>query len=324
MNSLPSSPATGPPAGRCLVIDGGGSGTRTAYVRGTEVSDVAHAATINPFAAGRAESELADLLVSAGRHEQDLDCVWIASAGVPWAVGDEHRDLAAALRNSGPRARRWVLSNDALLPLASVRGDAHPVVILAGTGSCVVAPDPSGSVVRLGGREYLLSDDGSSYAIGLAGLRLALHRVEGGRSDDLAGSLTAEVGGTLTTKAREITRSSRRKQLIAGVARTVLAAVPNDAELRESVRPTISRLARHALEAASRTGSGSASFWLFGGLSDNAAYTRMLEAELCSQANDVVSLTPLALDWAAAARAASDPTPPRWLADHAYIVGGQP
>ena len=53
------------------------------------------------------------------------------------------------------------------------------IIIIAGTGSIVLGRDAVGTEARAGGWGPLLADDGSGYAIGLAGLRAVFRARDG-------------------------------------------------------------------------------------------------------------------------------------------------
>ena len=65
--------------------------------------------------------------------------------------------------------------------LRAVRETGAGIVLVAGTGSIAYAQDAAGASFRAGGYGYLLGDDGSGFAIGLAAAR-HLARVLDGRS----------------------------------------------------------------------------------------------------------------------------------------------
>lgn len=78
--------------------------------------------------------------------------------------------------------------NDAQLVLAAGTPDGWGVALICGTGSIVYAEDAAGRPARAGGWGYLLGDEGSGYAIGLAGVRAVMRAFDG------RGPLTALTG----------------------------------------------------------------------------------------------------------------------------------
>jgi len=71
-------------------------------------------------------------------------------------------------------ARIVQIDNDASVALAGALACRPGVVLIAGTGSVAFGRDPSGQEARAGGWGYIFGDEGSGFAIGLAGVRAAL------------------------------------------------------------------------------------------------------------------------------------------------------
>ncbi len=68
---------------------------------------------------------------------------------------------------------------DAALLLAAGTPDGWGVAVVAGTGSMAFARAADGRTARAGGWGPLLGDEGSGYAIALAGLRAAARAADG-------------------------------------------------------------------------------------------------------------------------------------------------
>jgi N-acetylglucosamine kinase-like BadF-type ATPase len=58
--------------------------------------------------------------------------------------------------------------------------DSELVSIIAGTGSAAMARNPAGGVITRGGDEWVVSDHGSAFWLGLCGIRAAYNALEGG------------------------------------------------------------------------------------------------------------------------------------------------
>src|SRR5487761_1702159 len=118
--------------------------------------------------------------------------IWLASASVDAATAaGEIRRCAAAARMAGLRAE-LVLSNDATPLLLAVAPEVGHVVAVCGTGTGFLATSRRSAPVRVGGCEYLGSDEGSAFDLGLTGLRAAVRGLDGrraraGRAAGLAG-----------------------------------------------------------------------------------------------------------------------------------------
>jgi len=69
--------------------------------------------------------------------------------------------------------------HDGQLALAAGTPEGWGIAVLCGTGSLVYGEDPRGRPARAGGWGYLLGDEGSGYAIGLAALRAVARAADG-------------------------------------------------------------------------------------------------------------------------------------------------
>jgi len=78
-----------------------------------------------------------------------------------------------------------VIVNDAMLVLAAGTPEGWGIAMISGTGSIVYGRDREGRMARADGWGYLLGDEGSGYAIGLAALR-AVMRAHDGRAPQTA------------------------------------------------------------------------------------------------------------------------------------------
>ncbi len=87
--------------------------------------------------------------------------------------------------------RTWAQAQQ-IAEFVQVTGDAEPIftaglsesagaVLICGTGSLAWGRGPSGDISRTGGWGYLFGDEGSGYAIALAGLRAAVQAADGRR-----------------------------------------------------------------------------------------------------------------------------------------------
>ncbi len=117
--------------------------------------------------------------------------VWISAAGyTPW----NRESYLAALERVVPtllagRVRSMGVANDVVTLLLGSRAD---VAIIAGTGSNVLVRGDDGLLHQSGGQEWVASDDGSGFWIGLRGIREAYRALERGDEDSpLLASLCA-------------------------------------------------------------------------------------------------------------------------------------
>lgn len=73
----------------------------------------------------------------------------------------------------------FILVNDIVIALASGATQPNAVALIAGTGSNCYGRNDQGQEVRVGGMDYLLSDQGSGYEIGLNTLKAAVASFDG-------------------------------------------------------------------------------------------------------------------------------------------------
>jgi N-acetylglucosamine kinase-like BadF-type ATPase len=177
----PPAPRSGPGRGeeRLWAVDAGGSRTRLLLDDGTRWES----GSVNPASMGvaTARDNLAGLLAHAARHLGGAPSSgWIATASVPDG-GDtsRHAEQVAAVAAEAGLTGTIVVSRDTtpLLYGPPLRG--RGLVVICGTGSAVIASDGRGPGTSVGGCEYLGSDEGSAYALGLEGLRAAVRASDG-------------------------------------------------------------------------------------------------------------------------------------------------
>lgn len=170
-----------------LGIDGGGSKTVAwlALRAGGEPPEVIGRGTAggsNPQAAGfPAALENLDRAVAAAFGDAAVTPRPVAAAVVGLAGCDRDEDREALSRWAEDRrlARRFRVVHDAVPVLAAGTPEGWGVALISGTGSFAFGEDARGRSARAGGWGYLLGDEGSAYAIALAGLRAAAQAVDG-------------------------------------------------------------------------------------------------------------------------------------------------
>jgi N-acetylglucosamine kinase-like BadF-type ATPase len=210
-------------------IDAGGSSTSVRAWTGDRWSGP----SVNPTSVGQDASDrcLAELFSRIRAHTAKFagnaarPAIWLASAAVsPATAAGEIQRCAEAARRTGLRAE-LVISNDVTpLVLDAPAGTGH-VVVVCGTGSCFLGTDGSSAPVRVGGCEYLGSDEGSAFDLGLFGLRAAVRGLDGrGPRTALSGLFTAHAGMPVPELARELAREPFPKSVVAALAPLVLRA----------------------------------------------------------------------------------------------------
>jgi N-acetylglucosamine kinase-like BadF-type ATPase len=136
----------------------------------------------NPRSAGfevafcNIEAAVAAAFDDAGVSKRAVRTACLALAGADRPVERDRLNQWCAEKGL---AERVVLTNDADPLLAAGSPDNWGIALIAGTGSIAFGRDRAGQTARCGGWGYLLGDEGSGYAIALAGLREATRAADG-------------------------------------------------------------------------------------------------------------------------------------------------
>ncbi len=112
----------------------------------------------------------------AGAPRQTVSSACLALAG---ADRPEEQEQIQHWAEQNQLAERLRIVNDAwpILYAANSRGEG--IALISGTGSFAFARDETGRTARCGGWGYLFGDEGSGYALALAGLRAAARCADG-------------------------------------------------------------------------------------------------------------------------------------------------
>jgi len=172
-----------------LGIDGGGTKTVAWVARRADASEgVGRGSSggANPQAVGL-DAALANLnqAVDAARAEAGASGETFAAAVLALAGSDrdEVRQPLNQWAEDRQLARHFRIVHDAEPVLAAGTPAGWGVALIAGTGSLAFGRTADGRTARSGGWGYLLGDEGSGYAVALAGLR-AVTRAADGRGDE--------------------------------------------------------------------------------------------------------------------------------------------
>ena len=172
-----------------LGIDGGGSktvawlanlsaeGEPSVVGRGT-------AGPSNPQATGFDQAlENLDRAIADAFDQGAIAAGPVAAAVLGLAGSDrqENRDVLRRWADDRRLARRFRVVTDALPVLVAGSPEGWGVALISGTGSFAFGQSPDGRSARAGGWGYLFGDEGSGYAIALAGLRAAVQSADGRR-----------------------------------------------------------------------------------------------------------------------------------------------
>lgn len=257
-----------------LGIDGGGTST-TAWLADAqgEVLGRGRAGPSNAKAVGTtAAAEALGVAIGSAFRDAGLEGreVEVACLGLAGFDRPDDRKMLEGWSEGSHWARRLVLVNDGELVIAAGTPDGWGVGVIAGTGSIAVARAPDGRTSRAGGWGHLIGDEGSAYAVALAGLRLVARRVDGRealrvlKAKDLDRDIRPVGGGPLADRLcralgvadpREIVSvlyaGDYDRTRIAGLAPAVVAAAADDPEVLGWVlEPAGYELGQAALAAA--------------------------------------------------------------------------
>ncbi len=214
-------------------IDAGGSHTSVRTWNGEHWS----MPPLNPSSTGQEASDqrLADVFdrirTHAGSNGRYMGlasarpAIWLATASIaPTTATEEMRRCVAAAVTVGLRAELLV-SNDITPYVLDAPSTVGHVVAVCGTGTGFLATNGRSPPVRVGGCEYLGSDEGSAFDLGLRGLRAAVRGLDGrAQRTALSDMLAAESGVAVPELARRLARTPFPKSAVATLAPVVLRA----------------------------------------------------------------------------------------------------
>jgi N-acetylglucosamine kinase-like BadF-type ATPase len=138
--------------------------------------------------------------------------------------------------------------------------DGWGVAVVAGTGSMAFARSADGRTARAGGWGHLLGDEGSGYAVAVAGLRAVAHAADGrGPATVLTDRFLAAYGLSRPEELVGVVYRDCDRAALAALAPLVLAAADGgDAVAQSIVGGATAELASAAASAARQLGLGPA------------------------------------------------------------------
>jgi N-acetylmuramic acid 6-phosphate etherase len=245
----------------CLGIDGGGTHTVALLARrdrpgapwsvvGRGTAGPSNIHTVGVACAVQAlDQAVTGAFRAAGleRGPVAAACFGLAGADRP----DDQRPIRDWAQQANVAAQIELVS-DAALVLAAGTPAGWGLAVIAGTGSIAWARSADGRMARAGGWGYLLGDEGSGYALAVAGLQ-AVARAADGRGP--ATILTARLLERLGLERPEqliatVYRSGWDRAALAALAPLVLDAAAEDAVARQLAEEAARALAHTAAAAA--------------------------------------------------------------------------
>lgn len=183
------------------------------------------------------------------RQKVQVLCLCVAGAGRP-SEREQLREWAEAQH----LATSIVITTDAepLLAVASPSGVG--IALISGTGSLAWGRNSSGVTARAGGWGYLFGDEGSGYAIALAGLRAVAHAADGrspatALTDRMLTCLNVNEPSELIPR---IYGGNFSRQQIAAFAPAVFEAAADDLTARQIIEDAAHQLAHMVTTLADR------------------------------------------------------------------------
>ncbi len=176
-----------------LGIDAGGSKTAWVVWRDGEPVDagVTQPIQVTQLGAAAAAQALAGVLAAvSARWALRCAAAGLAGAGSPAVRGE----LREGLRRAGVTVRVH-LAGDPEIAAASALATAPGIAVWSGTGSFAIARDARGELHRVGGRGWLLGDQGSGFDLARRGAAAAVAALDGlGPMTALGALLCARLG----------------------------------------------------------------------------------------------------------------------------------
>jgi N-acetylglucosamine kinase-like BadF-type ATPase len=248
---------------RYWAIDAGGSGTSALLDDGTRW----RRGSVNPASVGvqAADTELRNLFRAIAEQTRDRRLIlgWLATATVDADTPSSELERLVRLAGQAGMTGRLVISRDILPVLIAPPLCGRGVTVVCGTGSGFLAGDGVRPPQSVGGCEYLGSDEGSAFAIGLDGLRAAVRGADGrGAPTALQEALAEYAGGTVPELARQLAGEPFPKAPVAALSAIVCRCwLSGDEVAGEVVRTALDHLVngvRAARDRAELTGDWSA------------------------------------------------------------------
>ncbi len=236
-----------------LGIDGGGSHTVALLATATSgqwtILGRGTAGPSNRQAVGQERALAAlDEAINAAFAAAGLARCPVASACLGLA-GADRADDQCMIRDWGQRARladRIEVTSDAAILLAAGTPQGWGLALIAGTGSIAFGRSADGRGARAGGWGYLLGDEGSAYALVMAGLQAVVRAVDGrGPTTRLSEGFFSRLGLNQPQELiAAVYRSGRDRADFAALAPLVLELAETDEVAGALVEQQAQELAR--------------------------------------------------------------------------------
>lgn len=211
-------------------------------------------------------------------------CAGVAGAG----RSAEQEALTTQLRrdlSSDANHVRVQVVHDASIALDAAFGSGSGLVIIAGTGSVVLARSRDGTTRRSGGWGHLLGDAGSGYAVGRAGLRAVAEAFDGGADTSIRTRVAEQCDITgRDALIRWVHQEGRTLQDVAPLV--VEAAVEGDPVASEILSSQATKLVQQFEWLLDEVEDIAPRIALLGGMIQNSRYVQVLRRALRKRVPD--------------------------------------
>jgi N-acetylmuramic acid 6-phosphate etherase len=246
--------APGPVVELVLGIDGGGSHTVAllAQCDGTVVGrGTAGPSNLQTVGTERALRALDEVVAAAfAAADRPRATVTGACLGLAGAGREEDRGVIRDWAARVGLAATVEVTTDAALLLVAGTEEGWGVAVVAGTGSIAYGRAPDGREARAGGWGPLLGDEGSGYALALAGLRAVMAAADGRMPPTLlAERLLARLGLRQAQDLVAYVRGGVDRASLAALAPLVLEAAEEEDETAEGIVDSAASQLAHTASA---------------------------------------------------------------------------
>lgn len=168
-----------------IAIDGGG--TKTRVISTTEQGLLVKSALVGPIgltstSLGAAVFNLKEGIRQVCEGFKKEDKIINLTMGIAGMDNqNEEEDVEEIFKGifHDLRIENYLILNDAYIALENGTQKDDAVVLISGTGSNCLGRNNQGQIVKAGGLDYILSDEGSGYSIGLSCLKTAVKSADG-------------------------------------------------------------------------------------------------------------------------------------------------
>ena len=235
-------------------------------------------------------------------------CAGIAGAGRSQDREALQQQLSSLLE---PRPLLTSLCTDADIAYYAAHKNNPGVLIIAGTGSIILAKNEDGEFLRAGGWGYKLGDEAAGYQLGRAGLAAVADHMDGGPQTLLTSLIKHAL--EIANANELISHTYNPATRIQSIAPLVLEAAQQGDQMAQLILDDqLSRLAKRLQWMLDKHAGIATCVCIFGGLSKNAFYLERLKSILQHTAPDItftsMSMTPVEAALHLAAQLKESPT----------------